>query len=243
MRILVLGATGATGILLVKKLLQHGHIVKAIVRSVGKIPQDFREQDKLILHQGTAFEMNQEALVDFIKDCDAVASCLGHNISFKGMYGHPRKLVSDSIRKICEAINSVQVMQPIKLVLMNTAGNQNRDLSEPISFGQRIVVGLIRMLVPPHVDNEQASDYLRTKVGKDNSKIEWVVVRPDTLINDDAPSEYDIFASPTRSAIFNAGKTSRVNVGHFMAELMINSEVWNQWKGQMPVIYNQEHHD
>jgi hypothetical protein len=65
-----------------------------------------------------------------------------------------------------------------------------------------------------------------------------VVVRPDNLINEDIVTEYEVYPSPTRSAIFDAGKTSRINVGHFMAELITNNDLWNRWKGQMPVIYN-----
>jgi hypothetical protein len=99
---------------------------------------------------------------------------------------------------------------------MNTAGNRNRDLEEPISFGQRCVVGLIRLLLPPHVDNEKAADYLRVSVGQNDSAIEWVVVRPDSLVNEDSVSEYCLHPSPTRSAIFNAGKTSRINVAHLI---------------------------
>jgi hypothetical protein len=51
-------------------------------------------------------------------------------------------------------------------------------------------------------------------------------------------SEYELYASPTRSALFNPGKTSRVNVGCFMAKLIVENDLWNKWKGQMPVIYN-----
>ena len=29
-----------------------------------------------------------------------------------------------------------------------------------------------------------------------------------------------------------------INVDHFMADLIINDDVWNKWKGKMPVIYN-----
>ena len=71
-----------------------------------------------------------------------------------------------------------------------------------------------------------------------NSRIEWVVVRPDNLINEDNVTEYEAHPSPTRSAIFNPGKTSRINVGHFMATLIIERDVWDKWRGQMPVIYN-----
>jgi len=67
-------------------------------------------------------------------------------------------------------------------------------------------------------DNEQAADYLRTQIGQSDSMIEWAAVRPDGLINAEEASEIDVHRSPTtRSAIFNAGKTSRINVGHFMA--------------------------
>lgn len=58
------------------------------------------------------------------------------------------------------------------------------------------------------------------------------------MTNEDEVTEYNVYPSPIRSAIFDAGKTSRINVGQFMADLITDSEVWNKWKGQMPVIYN-----
>ncbi len=51
-------------------------------------------------------------------------------------------------------------------------------------------------------------------------------------------SEYEIHPSPTRSAIFDVGTTSRINVGHFMAVLITDQETWTKWKGTIPVIYN-----
>jgi hypothetical protein len=33
---------------------------------------------------------------------------------------------------------------------------------------------------------------------------------------------------------------SRINVAHFMARLAVEDELWQEWKGQMPVIYNKE---
>ena len=67
-----------------------------------------------------------------------------------------------------------------------------------------------------------------------------MAVRPDTLINEDNVTEYEIYASPIRSALSNPGKASRINVGHFMAKLIIDNDLWSKWKGQMPVIYNKE---
>ncbi len=40
--------------------------------------------------------------------------------------------------------------------------------------------------------------------------------------------------------ILNAGKTSRINVGHFMAELATDEVLWKKWVYQTPVIYNKE---
>ena len=128
--------------------------------------------------------------------------------------------------------------QPTKFVLMNTAGNSNRDLDERVSFGQKCVIGLLRLVLPPQVDNEMAADYLRIKIGQNNGAIEWAAVRPDNLIDEDEVTEYEVHSSPTRSAIFDAGVTSRINVGHFMADLITERGTWNKWKGQMPVIYN-----
>jgi hypothetical protein len=88
------------------------------------------------------------------------------------------------------------------------------------------------------LDNEQAAEYMRTEIGQSDKTIGWCVVRPDTLIDLDHVTTYDVHPSPTRSAIFNAGKTSRINVAHFMADLISDDGIWKKWKGKMPVIYN-----
>ena len=147
-------------------------------------------------------------------------------------------LVTDTTRRLCDTIMANKPAQPVKFLLMNTTGNSNRDLLEPISLGQKCVIALLRLLLPPHVDNEKAANYLRTKVGQNDETIEWVAVRPDSLIDESESSEYEVYPSPIRSAIFDAGKTSRINVGHFMADLITDNDIWNEWKGRMPAIYN-----
>ena len=240
MTVLVVGASGATGRLLVEQLLNRGQQVKIIVRSMNNLPDAVTNHDHLTVIQASVLDLSDAEMAQHVSGCDAVASCLGHNMSFKGIYGQPRRLVTDATRRLCSAIRASKVDTPVRFVLMNTTGNRNRDLPEPISFGQKIVIGLLRLLLPPHVDNEQAADYLRSIVGQNDSAIEWAAVRPDGLIDESEVSEYEIHPSPTRSAIFDAGKTSRINVAHFMAELITDDQTWSQWKGQMPVIYNRE---
>jgi len=238
MTTLVVGASGATGRLIVKQLLNRGQKVKIIVRSPDKLAELFPVNDSLTVIHASLLDLSDAEITRHVEGCDAIASCLGHNMSFKGFYGHPRRLVTDATRRLCDAIIANKPTEPVKFVLMNTTGNSNRDLAEQISFKQKCVIWLLRLLLPPHVDNEKAADYLRTQIGQHNEMIEWVAVRPDGLIDDTEVSEYEIYPSPIRSAIFDAGTTSRINVGCFMAELITNNDTWNKWKGQMPVIYN-----
>ncbi len=238
MTVLVLGASGATGRHLVNQLLLKKNKVKIIVRSKRNLPESWKENNSLEIIIASILELSDKEMMNYSDECDAIASCLGHNLTLKGVYGQPRKLVTDATKRLCNAIKSLQPKRPVKYVLMNTSGNSNRDLNEPISFAQKCVISLLRLLLPPHADNEQAADYLRTQIGQNDRHIEWVAVRPDDLINEDEVTEYDAYSSPIRSAIFNAGKISRINVGHFMSELINENNLWNKWKGQMPVIYS-----
>ncbi|WOD43201.1 NAD(P)-dependent oxidoreductase [Hwangdonia lutea] len=181
MTILVVGASGATGRKLVEQLLDQNHKVKVIVRTPEKLPESWKTHGNLQIISASVLALSDMEMTEIVKDCHAVASCLGHNLTFKGIYGQPRKLVTDATRRLCEAIQSNGLQSPTKFVLMNTTGNRNRDLNEPISFAQKCVIGLLRLLLPPHVDNEKAADYLRTQVGQNNNFIEWVAVRPDGL--------------------------------------------------------------
>lgn len=238
MTILVVGASGATGSKLVEQLLIATHKVKAIVRSPETLPESWKTNNNLQIITASLLELSDTEMREIVSDCDAVASCLGHNLTFKGLYGKPRRLVTDATRRLCDAISSNNHSSATKFVLMNTTGNRNRDLNEPISFAEKCVIGLLRLLLPPQVDNEKAADYLRTQIGQNHNHIEWVAVRPDGLINEEEVTAYNIHPSPIRSAIFNAGKVSRINVAHFMASLISDDNLWRKWKGQMPVIYS-----
>jgi nucleoside-diphosphate-sugar epimerase len=238
MKALVVGASGATGRLLVKQLLSRGVNVKAIVRSAVTLPDDFKTCPNLCVIQASLLDLSDAELARYTHDCTMVASCLGHNMTFKGMFGHPRRLVTDATRRLCKAIKANASQRPVRFVLMNTTGNSNRDIPERVSLGHTIVNALMRALLPPHRDNEQAADYLRTEIGQKDKDIQWVTVRPDGLQNANEITAYEVHPSPTRSAIFNPGITSRINTAHFMADLMTNGDLWNKWRGQMPVVYN-----
>jgi len=238
MTTLIVGATGATGRLLVQQLLDRGEEVRAIVRSPEKLPKTTVDDNRLTVIQAGILDLSDSEMAQYVNGCRAVASCLGHNLTLKGVYGQPRRLVTDAARRLCEAVKANNPQGPTKYVLMSTVANHNPDLDDPLPFKERAVFGLLRVVLPPQADNEQAAGYLKSTIGQNDKAIEWSAVRPDSLIDEDEVTAYEVYPSLMQSAIFGSDKTSRINVAHFMAELITNEETWRVWRGQMPVIYN-----
>jgi putative NADH-flavin reductase len=220
----------------VNQLLEKGHEVKAFARNITKFSTEIITHKKFDVIGTSVLDMSEEELENHTKGCDAIVSTLGHNLSFKGMFGNPRQLVTDSIKKLCKVSENTK-NKPVKIILMNTVGCKNEDLKEKVSFFENCVFFLLRYLIPPHADNENAANYLRTLIGQNHSNIQWAVVRPDSLINEEEISPYTTHLSPIHT-LFKPGKTSRINVAHFISELASNNEIWSEWKGKMPVIYN-----
>jgi putative NADH-flavin reductase len=238
MNILVIGATGATGRLLVAGLLERGHQVKVIVRSAERMLGFVEAHPYLRVVEASFLDLSDEEVQEHVKGYDAVASCLGHNPTLKGIFGGPRRLVTDSVKRLCKAISVLQ--QPTKLVLMNTTGVVNPEQDPRRSLGERMVLWLLRYLLPPQADNEQAAAFLQRGIGKRDELIEWSVVRPDTLIDREKSDEYKVVPSPIESPIFGSLQTSRSNVAELMAELLVNADVWDKWKNDMPIVYNRD---
>ncbi len=235
---LVVGASGSTGKHVVNELLSLEKSIKIIVRPTSKIPDHWNKHHKVeIIHKNIS-DISLTEMSTIMTDCDSAISCLGHNLSIKGIYGKPRKLVVNAMKLICNA--AIKNNTKLKVVLMNTAGNYIKKTDPKISIGQKILLSIIRTLLPPHPDNEKAAKYLMFDLGNNHQIINWIIVRPDGLINEEKVTAYQVYNSPIRSAIFNAGKTSRINVGSFMAHLTVDTELWNKWKGKAPVIYNTE---
>lgn len=239
MTTLVLGANGQTGRLVVEALLARDESVIAVVRSKESLPMDLLDHALLHVVEVSITDITEAEIGFLVKETSAIVCCLGHNLSWQGIYGEPRRLVRDSVKRICSEVTSRNLNGVKKFILMNSTGCRNTDLNEQISIAQKMVVGLIRLLLPPHVDNEQAADFLRKCIGQNNQHVEWVVVRPDGLIDENQVSAYELYPSPIRSAIFDPGKTSRINVADFMAALVTDESLWQSWKGQAPVIYNE----
>jgi len=84
-----------------------------------------------------------------------------------------------------------------------------------------------------------AGDYLVENLGS-GAGLEWVAVRPDSLIDKPTVEDYELFETKQRNPLSDPGKTSRIQVAHFMAELLSKDELWQQWLYKTPVIYSKE---
>ena len=234
MKALVFGASGKTGRLLVQQLLKRNVDVRIVVRESSMIPESISGNRGVEIVRRDVEDLDVARIAELLSDCDGCASCLGHTINLKGLFGHPRRLVFHTVEKITRAMQSLD--RAGKFVLMSTTAYTNILHGEINSFGEKIVFAALELLLPPHKDNMLAADHLVHHVGPE-ARVEWVAVRPDTLVDADMESVYDIHPSKTTSSLFHPGKTSRINVSHFMAELLLDDALWQEWKFRTPVIY------
>jgi hypothetical protein len=235
--ILLAGGTGRTGRRVLEQLLERGVNVRAIVRSAQKLPAGVAENPKLTVIEADLLSLGAEELQRQISGCDAVISCLGHVISLKGIFGPPRDLVTRAAQNMCEAIKALQPAKPVKFILMSSVSvNRPEGLDTRRGSFEKAFLGIIRALVPPTKDNQQAADFLHDRIGTANPFVQWTVVRSDELREGDV-SEYTLHEGLV-SSLFKPDSTNMANVAHFMCELAVNPKPWKDWQGNLPVIIN-----
>lgn len=234
--VLVVGATGMTGLCLVEQLLERGHEVRLVVRSAEKLSPAILNNPHTTVIKAAVLDFSDQEMSDHVRGCDAVVSCLGHVMDFNGMFGEPKKLCTDATRRLCCSIETNCPAERTKFILMNTVGVTNSEMNEKRNWYERGLLFLLRHLLPPHSDNEMAAEHLQRNIGRDNQYVGWCSVRPDSLIDTEV-SSYDIVGSPV-TGILTGRPTSRANVAHFMAELIEDEELWTTWQFKMPVIMN-----
>lgn len=243
--VLILGGTGATGKYVVRYLLEKSFTVKVVVRSKEKMLHllssmenfDFREEN-LILKEGNILDMEEDELLSFVKECDSVICCLGHNLTFSGVFGKPRRLVTDSIKRIFEHIRKLSSGKTVKFVLMGTVGVAHpKGTDDKRTFSERCLLRFLHYTLPPHCDNEDAADFLQNQIGTDSSSKypNWCVVRPDDLL-DGEMTQYEILTKPKGTLFGGEGHTIRANVAHFMVSLITDRDLWSKWEFDFPVV-------
>jgi len=235
--VVLVGGTGRTGGRVLKQLLDRGIAVRAIVRSSGKLPPDVAGNSNLTVIEASLLSLPDEELRQQLHGCDAVISCLGHVLSLKGIFGAPRDLVTKATMRLCHEVEALQPVEPVKFILMSSVSvNRPKGLDTRRGSLERAFLWALRGVLPPARDNQRAADFLVEKVGPNNAFAQWVVVRPDSLLEGEV-SEYTLHEGLVDS-LFKPGKTNMANVAHFMCELVTSPSAWADWKGKQPVVVN-----
>lgn len=237
--VLLVGGTGRTGRRALQQLLDRGVSVRAIVRPGGKLPPDVAGNPNLTVIEASLLSLRDEELQQHLRGCDAVISCLGHVLSFKGIFGPPRDLVTRATMRLCRGVEALQPPAPVKFILMSSVSvNRPRRLDNRRGSFERAFLWMLRGVLPPAKDNQGAADFLLEKIGPNNAFVQWAVVRPDSLLEGEV-SEYALHEGLVNS-LFAPGSTNMANVAHVICELMTNPKTWAHWKSKLPVITNAE---
>lgn len=198
--VLVLGATGATGKLIVREALSKGHSVTALVRS----PKKAGDLKGARLVTGDARDVN--ALRGALKGQDAVFSALGTPASpFREV-----RLLSSATRALIEAMKAEDVKRLVAITGMGAGDSKGH--------GGFLFDTLIYPLLLRHVyaDKNRQEDLIRA------SGLDWVLVRPAVLNN--KPGRGNVRALEDLSG-FHGGTIARQGVAHFITE-QIEIDTW-----------------
>ncbi|MBI4912115.1 MAG: NAD(P)H-binding protein [Acidobacteria bacterium] len=235
--VLLLGATGRTGGMVLQQLLGRGLAVRAIVRSRAKLPQGTEADPRLTVVEASLLSLADEEIRQHLRGCAAVVSCLGHVPNLKGIYGGPRDLVTRATERLCRGLETLGPPSPVKFILLSSVSVNRPDRPDgrrgPL---ERAFLRVLCLVLPPARDNQRAAEFLHGKIGRDHPFVQWAVVRPDSLQEGDL-SEYRVDEGLVNS-LAAPGRSNMANVAHFLGELVEHPDVWAEWKGQMPVLIN-----
>jgi uncharacterized protein YbjT (DUF2867 family) len=235
--VLLVGGTGRTGGRVLQQFLDRGVRVRAVVRSAGRLPPRIAANPDLTVIEASLLSLRDEELQQHVRGCDAIVSCLGHVLSFKGVFGPPRDLVTSATRRLCRGVEALRPAAPVKYVLMSSVSVNRPDrLDTRRGTFERAFLRMLCAVLPPARDNQRAADFLLEEVGAGGAFVEWVVVRPDALLEGEV-SEYALHEGLVNS-VFAPGKTNMANVAHFMCELVTSASAWASWRGKLPVVTN-----
>ena len=232
--VLLVGGTGRTGVRVLEQLLRRNVAVRAIVRTTARVPPSLRAHPALSLVEGEILALPDAALEHHVAGCDAVVSCLGHTISMRGVFGPPHDLVTRAVARLCDAVRAARPERPVRFVLLSSVSvDHPGGVDTRRAWTERALLRVLLALVPPTRDNQRAAETLYA-TGPADPCVQWVVVRPDSLLAGDA-GEYAP-AEELRIPLFRPASTRMANVAHFMSDLVTDPATWAAWRGKLPVI-------
>jgi putative NADH-flavin reductase len=175
MSIVVFGANGPTGRLLVAHALAAGHQVIAVTRRPDKFPQQHPN-----LTVARADVLDASAVEGVVSGADAILSTLG------APYGRKQVAVySVGVRNILTAMERHQVR---RLVVVSSSATDPKPYADAGFFFNRVVQPFVVNVLGKTVyqDMRRMEELIR------NSEVDWTIVRPSGLFDADFVSDYEL---------------------------------------------------
>jgi putative NADH-flavin reductase len=203
MKLAIFGATGRTGIPLVKQALEAGHEVIVLVRTPGKLNI---QNEHLQVIQGDA--MNAGDVDKVVKGADAVISVLGQSKE------SPRDMQTVATENIVRAMNSYGVKRLISLTGAGVDAPQDKPkaINYLIKFALKTLSGHVLK------DAEGHAAVIR------NSTLDWTIVRGPRLNEDAHTGVYRVGWVGVNSGI----NISRADLADFMLKQLSDTSYLRQ---------------
>ena len=158
MKLVVLGATGRTGLEIVRQAVEHGHSVTAFVRSPERL-KPFR--DRISVMQGNLLDAAE--LESVIKGHDAVLSAFGPRVPIS-------KADANLLRQFATALTSAMPRAGVSRLVVESVAFLFKDAIIPPAY----LLG--RLFFPGIVADASAMEKVL-----ENSGLDWTIARPPKL--------------------------------------------------------------
>jgi putative NADH-flavin reductase len=196
MKLVVLGATGATGLEVVRQAMECGHSVTAFVRSPDRLGT---LKDHITVKKGDLLDGSQLAQV--IQDHDAVLSAFGPRVPISKADAH-------LLEQFATALTGAMQQTGIRRVVVESVAFLFTDSIIPPAY----LLG--RVLFPTMVADSAAMERIF-----ENSGLDWTMVRPPQLTDKPYTGKYRVREGHLPLFGF---KISRADVADFMIKAVQN---------------------
>jgi putative NADH-flavin reductase len=196
MKLLVLGATGGTGLEIVRQALMRGHSVTALVRSPNRL-QPF--QDRIAIKEGDLLSSND--LERVAKGQDAIVSAFGPRVPIA-------KADANLLQRFAVALTNAMRSSGVKRVVVESVAFLFKNSIMPPTY----LLG--RLFFPGVVADTSAME----RIFKE-SRLDWTMVRPPQLTDKPFTGRYRVGEGRLPAFGF---KASRADVADYMIKAVEN---------------------
>jgi putative NADH-flavin reductase len=190
LKLVILGATGATGLQLVRRAVEQGHAVTAFVRSPERLTPFI---NRIEVKKGNLLDASQ--LAQTLDNHDAVISAFGPRLPISKADAH-------LLEQFATALKSAMEQTSTRRVVVESVAFLFKDSIIPPTY----LLG--RLLFPGVVADSAAQERIFAE-----SSLDWTMVRPPELTNGPYTGKYRVREGHLPAFGF---KISRANVADYM---------------------------